>query len=123
MTTIREIDKFLEGCDYASLKLVRTKVDARIEAQAAEEKEKAKADLEARAKELGFDVADLWDLSGGRKRRSSAGSANGQRTSPKPKYRGPDGQEWSGRGRMATWLRDLTDGDEKKMQKYLIDKT
>jgi DNA-binding protein H-NS len=27
--------------------------------------------------------------------------------SPKAKYRSPDGQEWSGRGRAAKWLLDL----------------
>jgi DNA-binding protein H-NS len=38
-----------------------------------------------------------------------------------PKYRGPDGATWAGRGAMPRWLKAATKGTGKKIEDFLID--
>lgn len=58
----------------------------------------ARAELEARARELGFSLAWLTDMTGPATKPSRAGD--------QPKYRNPTKPEetWSGRGRRPRWL-------------------
>lgn len=43
-----------------------------------------------------------------------------RRASPPALYRGPQGEEWSGRGGIPRWARDLGATSKEDMQKYLI---
>lgn len=52
-----------------------------------------------------------YDLSpadcGFRGLKESPGAAPGRRATVEPKYRGPNGETWSGRGQMPQWLKAL----------------
>ncbi len=58
----------------------------------------ARAELETRARELGFSLAELTGMAGTATKPSRAAAA--------PKYRNPNNHEetWSGRGRQPRWL-------------------
>ena len=92
-------------------------IDA-AEAKRREKAEGAKRDLlavfEARAAELGTTLQDLLPsaapTTAGRRRRtknkSEAGDGDGRRKLA-AKYKGPNGEAWSGRGRTPRWLQAL----------------
>jgi len=79
------------------LKKLQKDVQRAINSYAARQKASAKAELEARAKELGFSLAELY----------SAASAKGKTRAPiAPKYRNPknSSETWTGRGRKPRWV-------------------
>lgn len=80
----------------AELKQLQKDVAVAIETFRERQKEEARAVLEAKAKELGFNLADL--ASGARKR-------GGKPSSP-AKYRHPENPAltWTGRGRRPNWV-------------------
>lgn len=57
-------------------------------------------EMRERAHELGISIESLFPA-GKRRTRSDAGQPLA------PKYRGPNGETWSGRGRQPTWLTEL----------------
>ncbi len=75
-----------------------------------------RAEMERRAAELGISADDLFSTAGQQAPAEQAAAKNGKRAR-KPrddigakraaKYRGPNGEEWSGRGRMPRWLAAL----------------
>ena len=75
-----------------------------------------RAEMERRAAELGMAPGDLFSAAGQQAPAEQAAAKNGRRTR-KPrddigtkrvaKYRGPNGEEWSGRGRTPKWLAAL----------------
>jgi DNA-binding protein H-NS len=81
-----------------------------------------RAELEAQLAGLGYEVAKRR----GRPRKNGMSNGNGhapakaQAGKVKAKYRDPKTKEsWSGRGRMASWLKAKQDAGE-KIEKYLI---
>jgi len=74
--------------------------------------------LERQLAALGGSIAST----GGKIARSGRGSAlKGKKVAPK--YRGPDGETWAGRGAMPRWLKAATKGTGKKIEDFLIDKS
>ncbi len=69
---------------YDQLKTAREDINVRIR----ELERAAVAELEARAKQFGFSLL----------------KANGAPPPSKPKYRGPQGEEWSGKGKRPGWI-------------------
>ena len=75
-----------------------------------------RAEMERRAAELGISADDLFSMAGqqapaeqqaaksGTSARKPRGDIGIERAA---KYRGPNGEEWSGRGRMPNWLAAL----------------
>jgi DNA-binding protein H-NS len=63
-------------------------------------RQEARAAIDAKAQEFGFNLADLFDGAPARKPRGRAASA--------PKFRHPDNAAltWSGRGRQPQWIKD-----------------
>jgi DNA-binding protein H-NS len=83
-----------------------------------------KAELETQLAALGFSIPKKR----GRPRLTANASTNGHAAAPekarkgkvKAKYRDPKTKEaWSGRGRMANWLKNKQDAGE-KIEKYLV---
>jgi DNA-binding protein H-NS len=74
--------------------------------------------LERQLAALGGSVASF----GGKVARGGRGSAlKGKKVAPK--YRGPDGETWAGRGATPRWLKAMTKGTGKKIEDFLIEKT
>jgi len=86
------------------LKRLRRDLDKAIASFDRRRKAEAKREVEAKAREHGFSLAELVE----------AGSGKSSKGSPvAPKFRNPDNPEqtWSGRGRQPVWYRDaLTTG-------------
>ena len=62
----------------------------------------------------------LKKANGAAKKASGAARKNGKKSAVKAKYRdGKTGDTWSGRGRMASWLKSKQDAGE-KIEKYLL---
>ena len=95
---------------------------SRIQEQHDQAKSAKRAELEAQLAALGFGVAKPR----GRPRKSAVANGNGHMPRKaragkvKAKYRDPKSKEtWSGRGRMASWLKAKQDAGE-KIEKYLV---
>lgn len=73
-------------------------VQTRRRTKEMEVKEKLLAEFRERSMQMGLSFDALF---GGRRTRSDAGQIL------TPKYRGPHGETWSGRGRQPRWLADL----------------
>jgi DNA-binding protein H-NS len=119
MVSKRDLTKFLSELEYKDLVELKSAVQERIDELQAAAKENAKQELQERAKQLGFDLGDLFPSSPMRARRTPS---DGVRASPRVKYRNPKNHEevWSGRGRQAKWLtRELASG--KKLDDFLVE--
>jgi DNA-binding protein H-NS len=87
-----------------------------------------RAEMERRAAELGIAVGDLFSTAGQQAPVEQAAAKNGRRAR-KPrddigikraaKYRGPNGEEWSGRGRMPNWLAAL-EAEGRSREEFLV---
>ena len=88
-----------------------------------------RSEMERKAAELGISVGDLFSTAGQQAPVEQAPAKNGRRTR-KPrddtgakraaKYRGPNGEEWSGRGRMPNWLAAL-EAEGRGREEFLIE--
>lgn len=88
----------LERLEPMQLSEVIREVDQIRRAKESEVRESLLNEFRERAREMGL---SLEAVVGGRQTRSDAGQ------SLTPKYRGPHGETWSGRGRQPRWLMEL----------------
>jgi DNA-binding protein H-NS len=109
-----------------------TTLIAAAEAKRRDKLEDARAalriEMEQRAAELGISAGDLFSAAGQQAPAEQAAGKNVTRTR-KPrddigakraaKYRGPNGEEWSGRGRMPNWLAAL-EAEGRGREEFLI---
>jgi DNA-binding protein H-NS len=95
---------------------VETLIDLRKQVEDALLSQRAK--LEKQLEALGNSIASLG---GGRVVRGGRGSALIGKKVP-PKYRGPDGETWAGRGATPRWLK-VAIKEGKKVEDFLIEKT
>ena len=87
-----------------------------------------RAEMEQRTAELGISAGDLFSTAGQQVPAEQAAGKNGTRarkprddigTKRAAKYRGPNGEEWSGRGRMPNWLAAL-EAEGRGREEFLI---
>ena len=99
----------LSRMDFDSLVKLREEVDNALISH--------RSTLERQLAALGGSVASF----GGKVARGGRGSAlKGKKVAPK--YRGPDGETWAGRGATPRWLKAAIK-DGKKLESFLIDKS
>ena len=87
----------IDSMTLPELKKLQKDLQRAIDSYEARQRAAATAELEARAKELGFSLAEL----------TGATSAKGKTRAPiAPKYRNPknSSETWTGRGRKPRWL-------------------
>ena len=87
-----------------------------------------RSEMERRAAELGISAGDLFSRAGQQAPTEQVAAKSGRRAR-KPrddtgskraaKYRGPNGEEWSGRGRMPNWLAAL-EAEGRNREEFLI---
>ena len=108
-----ELDKVLtalEGFPVSSLRKVMDSCEQILERTTEGERRTFIEEVTARAAGLGMSITDLLKRAvpgGGAPPRPVEKKAAGKTASPGIKYRGPDGQIWSGRGRPARWITEL----------------
>ena len=97
----------LAGLDFQGLIDLRNQVDEALTGY--------RSTLERQLAALGSSVASL----GGKVARRGRGAMKGMKVAPK--YRGPDGDTWAGRGATPRWLKAaIKEGG--KLEDFLIDK-
>ena len=113
--------KSLENLSVADLRKVIESATTMIEQKTEGVKRSFIEEVTARAVSLGLSVTDLFGRSTpvAAKKAAPARSAGGTRASPGVRYRGPNGEEWSGRGRPARWLTEL-EAQGKKRADYAV---
>ena len=103
-------DMDLSELSLDELKTLHSKVAKAIDSFEDRRRKEAAAEVEAKARALGFTLADLYDVS--------------QKTKSvlPPKYRHPENHSltWSGRGRKPGWIKDATDAGT-DLDTFLID--
>jgi DNA-binding protein H-NS len=91
---------------YSFEKLLETKkdIDAEIDSRKAMEIEGLRQKVKESARALGVSIEELIGFSGTRRKKRETKHPRG----PQPaKYRGPNGEEWSGRGPSPRWRKPL----------------
>ncbi len=103
--------KELLGFSLSELKALRTEIDGIIAGKQEEEEKALIADFQARAEELGCNLADLV----------TGSTSTKPKTKVAPKYRNPGDQSmtWTGRGRKPSWVLQLLD-EGKSLDDLLI---
>jgi DNA-binding protein H-NS len=101
--------KTLEGLNVGELRRVVAFAEAQIREREASEKDAARQELQRLAEERGFSMTDLFGElaphAAVKRGRKAGGTDNKSERAPvEAKYKGPNGELWSGRGRMPKWL-------------------
>jgi len=79
--------------------------------------------MKAEGEQLGLDLGSLFGGTASPKRgRQAAGEPKTGRPPVAAKYRSPEGEEWSGRGRMPKWLQ-AAEAKGKNRDEFLIEPT
>ncbi len=117
--TAAEIIAALDDLSVAELREILGVAETKVQEKSESEKRSFVEETLNRAKALGLSIKDLFGDTTPPVKRRGRGPAK-----PKPegskvttKFRGPAGQEWSGRGRRPIWAQGLTDG---QLQEYAI---
>lgn len=89
-------DHELAEMSLEELKALQTKVNKMIDSYEDRRRKEALAVVEAKAREMGFSISELYGV-----------SKKGHQPRP-PKYRHPENPQltWSGRGRQPQWFKD-----------------
>jgi DNA-binding protein H-NS len=113
--SLQQILAVLDELSVGELRQIATAAEARIRDKSEGEKRALREEMERRAADLGVSIQELFGQPGAPGRRDRGKPARKSESSGvRPKYRGPDGDLWSGRGRMPKWLQSaLADGKSK----------
>ena len=106
---INLIGKICDELTAQQLRVVREIVDQKRLEKIDEAKEQVIARMREEFAELDLDFEEVMGLNRGRRRKSLL----------PPKYRSPEGKEWSGRGYAPTWIREYEEAGGDR-EDYLI---
>lgn len=101
----------LNGLSLEELKKLQKNVNKAVEDFDSRKRDDAMKTLEAKAKEMGFTMAEL------------TGGSPKKKPASKPKFRHPENPSmtWSGRGRQPAWIKKAVENGQ-SMDEFLIDK-
>lgn len=91
----------LANYSFDELQEIRKQIEAEIEARKAHEIEALRMKVNESAQSLGVSVAELLGVSHTRRQTKHV------RGPQPPKYRGPNGELWSGKGPAPKWMKPL----------------
>ena len=115
--------KALESLNIGELRRVVAFAQAQIREREAGEKAATREELQKLAQERGFSMTDLFGElaphSATKRGRKSGEAGKSERAPVEAKYRGPNGELWSGRGRMPKWLH-AAETEGKSRDSFLI---
>ena len=97
---IRLITELLELLTTPDLRRVRDLAEEKRQEKVEASRKMVLEEVQSKLNEMGLDLDDVKISFEQRKRHRNTG-----RVIP-PKYRGPEGQRWSGRGSVPKWIRD-----------------
>ena len=102
------------GLSFEELQALKKEIDAEIESRKAREIEALRTKVTESAQSLGVSIEELFGLKSRTKRETK--HARGKQPA---KYRGPAGEEWSGKGPAPKWMKPLL-AKGKKKEDFLI---
>jgi DNA-binding protein H-NS len=110
----------IEGLSVGELRQIATAAEAKIRDKSEGEKRALKDEMERRAADLGISIRELFGEPGQPARRGRGKAAKkSEGSGVEPKYKGPNGELWSGRGRMPKWLQ-AAQADGQARDNFLI---
>jgi len=89
---------------FDELQEIKREIDAEIESRKAHEIEALRIKVTESAQSLGVSIEELFGLSTSPRAKRETRHARGKQPA---KYRGPGGEEWSGRGPAPRWMKPL----------------
>ena len=95
------IFEIMDTLTAQELGIIRTEADRKRQGKLKDARLSFVAEMREKAQQLELTLEEVLEFEEESKKRPRRAA------SPKAKYRSPDGQEWSGRGRVAKWLLDL----------------
>jgi DNA-binding protein H-NS len=100
-----KLQEMLEGLTVGELRAVIRFAEAQVREKAEDEKRALIEETQRRAEALGLSIRDLFgEVPQPAKRGRGRAKAEGTKAKVPVKYRGPGGEEWSGRGRAPKWV-------------------
>jgi DNA-binding protein H-NS len=108
---IAEVMRIVETLDYPELLRLRDLIGEEYKQKAEDAKVRVIAEAREKFEQLGLTFEDV--IAAQPKRKQAV------RTPAMPKYRSPDGKEWSGRGATPKWMRVLEEEGGNR-EEYLI---
>ena len=87
------------------LGVIRENADKKRQGKLKDARNAFLAEVREKAEQLDLSFEDIVEMEN--QSRSRSKRQRGERSPVQVKYRSPDGEEWSGRGRAPVWLRDL----------------
>ncbi|MGG5823053.1 H-NS family nucleoid-associated regulatory protein [Falsiroseomonas sp. HW251] len=118
--SLRQILQALDRMSVGNLRQIASAAEAKIRDKAEGERRSLKEEMERRAAELGISIRELFgELTQLAKRGRAKASKKAEGQGLAPKYKGPDGELWSGRGRMPRWLQ-TAQAEGKSKDDFLI---
>ncbi len=104
-TAMKDVMTALQDLGPAELREVAAAAEKLARDKGDHERRQFIEETRRRAASLGVSVSDLFGESGsGGAKRGRKAKPERSRASPAVKYRGPGGEEWSGRGRPPRWV-------------------
>ncbi len=119
--TVEQITAAFDLLGVSDLRQVVTAAEAKIHEKSEGEKRSLIEETLNKAKALGLSIRDLCGETPEPANKRGRGKAKPKPEGSKvaPKYRGPAGQEWSGRGRKPIWAQGMT---AEQLEQHLIEK-
>jgi len=91
---------------FEELLEIKRNIDAEVESRRAEEVENLRVKVTETAQSLGVSIEELFGLPSVSRQRGTRETLHAKGKQP-AKYRGPSGEEWSGKGPAPRWMKPL----------------
>ena len=108
---VAEVMRIVAGLDYPELVRLRDLIVAECDEKAEAAKANLIAETQRKFEQLGLSFDEVMATQKKRQRKERAPAV--------PKYRSPEGREWSGRGPIPKWIRELEEAGGNR-EDYLI---
>jgi len=107
------ITEVMDGLSAQDLRVIRETADKKRQAKLKDAQAAAIAEMREKFSQLELSFEEVLASEGNKRTQRRSGK------SASVKYRGPDGNEWSGRGRAPVWIRNL-EAEGHNRDEYLV---
>jgi DNA-binding protein H-NS len=107
------ITEIMDTLSTQELRVIRDEADRKRQANLKDERAAAIAEMRERFSQLELSFEEVLAAEGNKQTTRRSGAT------ARVKYRGPDGETWSGRGRAPVWLKILEAGGHNR-EEYLV---
>ena len=105
--------EIMDTLNTQELRVIRDEADRKRQANLKDARAAAIAEMREKFSQLELSFEEVLASEGNKRTKRRSGAT------ARVKYRGPEGEEWSGRGRAPVWLRNLEAGGHNR-EEYLV---